>query len=100
MPRATYKLVAVFAQDQVAPLSPPAKPVPLTAPIAEITGESHEHLFARIIRLAGELGYTVTAGDTGDADGTCNRQTRRIEIARADVTQRSARGRNPRALPC
>ena len=36
-PRATYKLVSVFAQDQVAPLPPPAKPVPLTAPIAEIT---------------------------------------------------------------
>ena len=46
MPRATYKLVSVFAQDQVAPLPPPAKPVPLTAPIAEITGDSHQHLFA------------------------------------------------------
>jgi len=81
LPRATCKLVSVFAQDQVAPLPPPAKPVPLTVPIAEITGDSHEHLFARIIRLADELGYTVCVCDTGPADGTCNRKIRRVEIA-------------------
>jgi hypothetical protein len=41
-PCATYKLVSVFAQDQVAELPPPATPAPLTAPIAEIRGDSHE----------------------------------------------------------
>jgi antirestriction protein ArdC len=81
MPRSTYKLVSVFAQDQVAPLPPPAKPVPLTAPIAEITGDSHERLFAGVTRLAEELGYTVCVRDTGPADGTCNRETREIKIA-------------------
>ncbi|HXO10601.1 MAG TPA: ArdC family protein [Solirubrobacteraceae bacterium] len=81
LPRATCKLVSVFAQDQVAPLPPPAKPVPLTVPIAEITGDSRKHLFARIIRLADELGYTVCVCDTGPADGTCNRKIRRVEIA-------------------
>jgi hypothetical protein len=69
------------AQDQVAPLPPPAKPVPLTAPIAEIAGDSHQHLFAGITRLAGELGYTVCVCDTGPADGTCNRKTHEIKIA-------------------
>jgi N-terminal domain of anti-restriction factor ArdC len=80
-PRATYKLVSVFAQDQVAPLPPPAKPVSLTAPIAETTGDSHQHLLAAITELAGELGYTVSVCDTGPADGTCNRQTHEIKIA-------------------
>jgi hypothetical protein len=47
MPRATYKLVSVFAQDQVAPLPPPARPVPLTAPIAEMR---RRH---RLLRLPG-----------------------------------------------
>ena len=71
----------MFAQDQVAPLPPPARPVPLTAPIAEITGDSHQHLFTGIARLARELGYTVCVCDAGAADGTCNRKTREIEIA-------------------
>jgi antirestriction protein ArdC len=80
-PRATYKLVSVFAHDQVAPLPPPAKPVPLTAPIAEISGDSHQDLFAGIVGLAGEIGYTVCVCDTGPADGTCNRTTHEIKIA-------------------
>lgn len=81
MPRATYKLVSVFAQDQVAELPPPAVPAPLTAPIAEITGDSHHDLFTAVCGLAGESGYRVVIADTGRADGTCNRQTRQITIA-------------------
>ena len=55
--------------------------MPLTAPVEEITGDSHQHLFAGITDLAGELGYTVCVCDTGPADGTCNRKTREIKIA-------------------
>jgi hypothetical protein len=80
-PKATYKLVSVFAQDQVAELPPPAKPVPLRPPIEEITGDSQEDLFAAVVSLAGEIGYSVTVCDTGRADGTCNRQTRQIKVA-------------------
>ena len=36
-PSAIYKLVNVFAQDQVQELPPPATPAPLSAPIAEIS---------------------------------------------------------------
>lgn len=80
-PKPTYKLVSVWAQDQVAELPPPAKPVPITAPIEEITGNSHEYLFAAVISLAGQIGYTVSVCETGRAEGTCNRQTRQIKVA-------------------
>jgi antirestriction protein ArdC len=80
-PRATYKLVSVFAQDQVAELPPPATPAPLTVPIAEIRGDSHEPLLGSVVSLAQEIGYRVRIGDSGRAEGTCNRQTRQITIA-------------------
>ena len=81
-PRGGYKLAAVFAQDQVAELPPPANPVPLAPPpSAEITGDSHQALITRLIELAGEINYTVEFTDAGAADGTCNRKTRRIMIA-------------------
>ena len=71
----------MFAQDQVAELPPPATPAPLTAPIAEIRGDSHERLLGVVVSLAGEIGYRLTIGDNGRAEGTCNRQTRQITIA-------------------
>jgi antirestriction protein ArdC len=80
-PRATYRLVSVFAQDQVAELPPPATPAPLTAPIAEIRGDSHERLLGAVVSLAREIGYRVMIGDSDRAEGTCNRQTRQITIA-------------------
>jgi len=55
--------------------------VPITAPIEEITGNSHEYLFAAVISLAGQIGYTVSVCETGRAEGTCNRQTRQIKVA-------------------
>ena len=80
-PRTVWRLASVFAQDQVAELPPPAVPVRLHAPVAEITGDSHERLTARLIELAGEIGYTVEIADTGAADGTCHIQKRHIRIA-------------------
>ena len=80
-PRTAWRLASVFAQDQVAELPPPAVPVPLHAPVAEITGDSHERLIARLIELAGEIGYTVEIADTGAADGTCHTGQRQIRIA-------------------
>ena len=38
-PRTYFKLVAVFAQDQVSPLPPPAEPAPLEPPIHELEGD-------------------------------------------------------------
>jgi len=80
-PRATYKLVNVFAQDQVQELPPPATPAPLEAPIAEIRGDSHDELLPRLGKLSAELGYTFTIGDAGPADGRCNTKDKTIVVA-------------------
>ena len=80
-PRTGWRLAAVFAQDDVVELPPPAVPAPLTAPIAEIRGDSHQDLIAALTGLAGELGYQVVIEDTGRADGYCNPQRRRIAVA-------------------
>ena len=80
-PRTGWRLASVFAQDQVAELPPPARPVPLEPPIAEIGGDSHEDLIAELVKLAGDVGYSVVFGDTGPADGTCNAQSKRIAVA-------------------
>jgi hypothetical protein len=69
------------AQDQVAELPPPARPVPLEPPIVEIRGDSHEDLIAALVELAREVGYTVTFGETGPADGICNAAGKRIAVA-------------------
>jgi antirestriction protein ArdC len=80
-PRKGWRLASVFAQDQVAELPPPARPAPLEPPIAEIRGSSHEDLIANLVGLALDIGYTVTFGDTGAADGLCNAKTKRIAVA-------------------
>jgi N-terminal domain of anti-restriction factor ArdC len=80
-PRANYKLVTVFAQDQVLELPPPATPASLEAPIAEISGDSHHELLPRLARLSAELGYTFTVGDAGPADGQCNPKAKTIIVS-------------------
>jgi antirestriction protein ArdC len=81
-PRTHWRLASVFAQDQVDPLPPPAEPAPLTAPIREVTGDSHEQLLDRLVGLASEVGYDVDlCADTGRADGSCDHRTKLIQIA-------------------
>jgi hypothetical protein len=60
-PRIGWRLTAVFAQDQVAPLPPPAEPAPIDPPIVEISGGSHAPLVARLNELAGEIGAPTGA---------------------------------------
>ncbi len=80
-PRTGWRLAAVFAQDDVAELPPPAVPAPLAAPVAEIRGDSHQELITALTGLAGELGYQIVIEDTGRADGTCDLKRRRIAVA-------------------
>jgi antirestriction protein ArdC len=81
-PRTHWRLASVFARDQVDPLPPPAEPAPLTAPIREVTGDSHKQLIKRLVKLASEVGYDVElCADTGQADGSCNHRHKLIQVA-------------------
>jgi antirestriction protein ArdC len=81
-PRTHWRLAAVFAQDQVAELPPPAVPAPLDPPVLqEIRGDSHADGLADLKTLAAGLGCELQIADTGRADGIYHRDSRRIEIS-------------------
>ena len=58
-PRTFYKLVPVFAQDQVDPLPPPAEPAPLDPPIRDVEGDELAPVIPRLTTLGSEIGSTV-----------------------------------------
>jgi antirestriction protein ArdC len=58
-PRTYFRLVPVFAQDQVAPLPPPAEPAPLDLPIHDVTGDELAPIIPKLDALARELGCLV-----------------------------------------
>jgi hypothetical protein len=80
-PPVRWRLAPVFAQDQVAPLPPPATPTPLDLPSSEIVGASHEDLIGPLVDLASEIGYTVSFEATRHGDGYCAPRARRIVVA-------------------
>ena len=53
----------------------------MTAPIAEIAGDSHHELLPRLARLSAELGYTFTVGNGGPTDGRCDTKAKAIVVA-------------------
>ena len=80
-PKTYFRLEAVFSQNQVEPLPPPAVPAPLSPEIAEVTGDSLAWALVPLKRLADELGYTVVYRplDKGHG-GSCNYTTRTITV--------------------
>ena len=58
-PRTYFRLVSVFAQDQVAPLPPPSVPAPLEPPIHELEGDELAPAIPKLDALAAELGCSV-----------------------------------------
>ena len=79
-PRTRFRLVAVFAEDQVEALPPPATPAPLVPPIAPIEGGAFAYVCTPLLALAAAIGYDVVVERLPDADGTCSARERRIAI--------------------
>ena len=82
-PRTFFKLVPVFAQDQVEALPSPAEPIPLEPPVADVEGESLAGLFTPLSALAGEIGFSVDLEESvrGGALGYCAPAAKKIGIS-------------------
>jgi antirestriction protein ArdC len=59
-PRTFFKLSAVFAQDQIVELPPPAVPVPISCPLRELEGDDLAGVLPRLIELGAQIGSSVT----------------------------------------
>jgi antirestriction protein ArdC len=80
-PRTYFRLVAVFAQDQVAALPPPATPAPLEPPIHDVEGDELEHVMPNLAALAREIGCTIQEEPLpGSAHGCYEPDSGRITI--------------------
>jgi hypothetical protein len=82
-PRTLFRLGPVFDASQVAPLPPPAEPVPLRPPIREIEGDQLAPVLPRLIALAQQIGSSVAFVSIGGSRrGSYNLETREICVAR------------------
>jgi len=80
-PRTYFKLVPVFAQDQVDPLPPPAEPAPLDPPIHGVQGDELAPVMASLVDLASGFGSAVRFEPIGGgAHGYYELATKRIAI--------------------
>jgi antirestriction protein ArdC len=85
-PRTYFKLVPVFAQDQVAPLPPPADPAPLEPPIHDLGGDELAPAIPKLDALATEIGCRIEEEPMhGDCHGYYELETGRIAI-KADLS--------------
>jgi hypothetical protein len=73
----SFKLVPVFDVSQTEGAELPEPPDP-----AEVDGDTHGHLEPRLVKLAGELGFSVSTEQLGgDTGGYCDAAAKRIVIA-------------------
>jgi N-terminal domain of anti-restriction factor ArdC/IrrE N-terminal-like domain len=80
-PRPSFRLGPVFDREQVGPLPPPAKPLPLDPPLHEVSGDDLAAVLPRLIALGREIGSTVEfEAIAGQRRGYYEVQSRRIAI--------------------
>jgi antirestriction protein ArdC len=80
-PRTFFKLTAVFAADQVAPLPPPAVPTPLDPPIRDVDGDELAAVVPSLVQLAEQVGCSVAFEPiSGGAHGYYQPSTERIVV--------------------
>ena len=80
-PKTYYRLEAVFSQAQVEPLPPPAEPVPLDPPLAELEGTTLAWARGPLEQLASALDYGVEYRTLAKGHGgSCIPRAKRIEV--------------------
>ena len=80
-PRTYFRLEAVFSEQQVEALPPPAQPAPLGPPIAEVQGDTLAWAQQPLAQLASELGYSVVYRTLAKGHGgSCDPTTRVLTI--------------------
>jgi antirestriction protein ArdC len=80
-PRTFFKLTAVFAADQVAPLPPPAVPAPLDPPIRDVDGDELAAVVPSLVELAETIGCSVAFERiAGGAHGYYEPSSQRIVV--------------------
>lgn len=79
-PRTFFRMVAVFAQDQIEALEG-AEQAPLEPPHRELEGDSLEPVWGPLVKLAATIGSEVSVDWTGQAGGYYEPATRRIVIS-------------------
>jgi len=80
-PRTFFRLEAVFSDQQIEPLPPPADPAPLTPPMAEVQGDSLAWALVPLGQLAAELGYDVVYRTLAKGHGgSCDPQAKVLTI--------------------
>jgi antirestriction protein ArdC len=85
-PRTYFKLGPVFDREQVQPLPPPACPVPLDPPVAQITGDDLAPVLPRLIELARQIGsHVVFEAMSGQRRGYYELESRQIAV-RQDIS--------------
>jgi len=80
-PRTYFRLEAVFSEQQVEALPPPAQPAPLGPPIAEVQGDTLAWAQQPLAQLASELGYSVVYRTLAKGHGgSCDPTTRVLTV--------------------
>jgi antirestriction protein ArdC len=82
-PRTFFRLTAVFAQDQVEALPPPAVQAPIDPPIVDVVGDELAPMLPALVELAGSIGSAVafTRDGLGAAHGCYELDSRRITVS-------------------
>jgi len=84
-PRVFFRLTAVFAQDQIAPLPEPAVQVPISVPIVEVTGDDLAPMISPLVAFAHSIGSSVafTSDGLGTALGSYALESKAITVSDA-----------------
>jgi hypothetical protein len=80
-PRPGWRLASVFDKTRSPSLPRRHSPPRLGRRSPKSAVTCHEELVAELVSLADDIGYVVSFGDTGPAEGICHPESKRIAVA-------------------